>query len=199
VCKAPNESCTVVVTEFDDSAALPFDLARIVEVFNRQGVSYITIGGVCGFLHGMVHYVTQDVDMMVKSSRENAERILSALSELGAEVGGLTIGDLEANTQWNTPSGPIDILLTALGPNETVITFSELDRYSEVIEIENGLLVPTSSLDDVIRMKEAADRVKDHQALPELRRLRGDLNPDRPRDVDPFQNMPIGEDEYESD
>jgi hypothetical protein len=69
-----------------------------------------------------------------------------------------------------------------------------LDRFSEVIEIENGLLVPTSSLDDVIRMKEAADRVKDHQALPELRRLRGDPNPERPRNFDPFQDLPIDED-----
>jgi hypothetical protein len=36
-------------------------------------------------------------------------------------VGGLTIGDVAANSQWDTPSGPIDILLTTLGPNETVI------------------------------------------------------------------------------
>jgi hypothetical protein len=90
-------------------------------------------------------------------------------------------------------------LLTALGPNETVITFSELDRHADLIEVATGMLMPTASLDDVIRMKEAADRVKDHQALPELRRLRGDLNPDRPRDVDPFQSMPIDEDEYERD
>ncbi len=98
-------------------------------------------------------------------------------------------------------SGPLDILLTAVGPNETVITFSELDRYSEAIEIENGLLVRTASLDDVIRMKEAADRVKDHQALPELRRLRGDPNPEHPRDFDPFVDLPIDGDgdEYEPD
>jgi hypothetical protein len=59
-----------------------------------------------------------------------------------------------------------------VGPNETVITFTDLDRYAEAIEVEKGLLVRTASLDDVIRMKEAADRMKDHQALPELRRLR---------------------------
>ncbi len=184
------------MSDHNDRVVPPFNLARIVEVFNRHGVSYLTIGGISGLLHGMVHYVTQDVDMLVLSSRENAERILRALNELGAEVGELTIDDIGVNTQWDTPSGPIDILLTALGPNETVITFSELDRYSEVIEIENGLLVPTSSLDDLIRMKEAADRVKDHQALPELRRLRGDSNPERPRNFDPFQDFPIDGDDY---
>jgi hypothetical protein len=88
-------------------------------------------------------------------------------------------------------------LLTALGPNETVITFSDLDHHADLIEVATGLLMPTASLDDVIRMKEAADRVKDHQALPELRRLRGDPNPERPRDFDPFQDFPIDGDENE--
>ena len=110
----------------DEDKPRPFDLARMVEVFNRHGVSYIAVGGVSGFLHGMIHYVTQDVDMMVRSSRENLERILSALTELGADVSTATIGDLEVNTQWETQSGPLDILLAAVGPNETVITFAEL-------------------------------------------------------------------------
>lgn len=60
-----------VVSDDDELADPPFDLARMVEVFNRHGVSYIAIGGVSGFLHGVVDYVTQDVDMMVRSSREN--------------------------------------------------------------------------------------------------------------------------------
>ena len=98
------------------------------------------------------------------------------------------------NTQWRTPSGPIDILLVAVGPSETEITFRELDRSSQLFEVARGVLVPTASLDDVIRMKEAADRVKDHLALPELRRLRGDRNPDRSRDVDPFEQYPIDDD-----
>jgi hypothetical protein len=33
----------------------PFDLVRIVEVFNRHGVAYIAIGGVSGMLLGATH------------------------------------------------------------------------------------------------------------------------------------------------
>ena len=51
--------------------------------------------------------------------------------------------------------------------------------------------MPTALLDDVIRMKEATYRGKDHLAMPELRRLRGDLNPERSRDVDPFADYDI--------
>lgn len=96
--------------------------------------------------------------------------------------------------KWRTPSGPIDIVLSAVGPNETEITFQELDRSSQLFELAKGVLVPTASLDDVIRMKEAADRVKDHLALPELRRLRGDAHPERSRDVDPFEQYDIEDD-----
>jgi hypothetical protein len=185
------------VTKVDDDSSGPaFDLPRIVETFNRHGVTYLAIGGVSGLLHGAVHYVTQDVDMMVKSTAANLRLIISALTELGATIPpDLQADDLTVNTQWVTPSGRIDILLTALGPKETVIMFSELDRNADLIEVTAGLLMPTASLDDVIRMKEAADRVKDHQALPELRRLRGDANPERARDSDPFLDLPIDGDE----
>jgi hypothetical protein len=192
---------SAVLTSVDDGPPeSAFNLSRIVDTFNRYGIEYLAIGGISGFLYGMVEYVTQDVDMMVKSTRENLELVLDALAELGAAFPlGMQADDLTVNTQWITPSGRIDILIAALGPKETVITFSELDRHAEAIEIERGLLVRTASLDDVIRMKEAADRWKDHQALPELRRLRGDPHPEFPRGFDPFKDFPIEPDEYDPD
>jgi hypothetical protein len=51
---------------------------------------------------------------------------------------------------------------------------------------ESGVTVTAAALDDIILMKEAADRSKDHLALPELRRLRGDVHPDRATE-DPFE------------
>ncbi len=75
------------VTSVDDgSSDSAFNLPRIVDTFNRHGIAYLAIGGVSGFLHGMVEYVTQDVDMMVKSSKENLQLILGALAELGASI-----------------------------------------------------------------------------------------------------------------
>jgi hypothetical protein len=86
-----------------DDERPPFDLARIVEVFNRHGVVYIAIGGVSGMLHGAVYYVTQDVDLMVQSNLDNLTRIVAALVELGADIDhDLIAEDLLANTQWQT-------------------------------------------------------------------------------------------------
>ena len=89
-------------------------------------------------LHGAIHYITQDVDMMVRAGNDNMERIVAALTELGVDVEGpIDPNDLALNTQWRTESGPIDILLSAVGPNETEITFRELDLSSQLFEVDN--------------------------------------------------------------
>ena len=77
----------------DEPAA--FDLARIVEVFNAHGVTYIAIGGVSGMLHGAVHYVTQDVDLMVQPDPANLERIVQA-GRLGQEMYSIVVALLVA-------------------------------------------------------------------------------------------------------
>lgn len=65
--------------------------------------------------------------------------------------------------------------------------YSDIALRAEVFEVgDNGVTVTAAALDDLIRMKEAADRFKDHLALPELRRLRGDAHPDRATQPDPF-------------
>ena len=126
-------STRVVIS--DDSSCLT---SPHREVFNRHGVAYVAIGGVSGMLHGATHYVTQDVDMMVRGSSENLSRIIAALTD-GVDVEGpIDPNDLELNTRWRTQSGPIDILFSAVGPNETEITFRELDRSSQLFEVAKG-------------------------------------------------------------
>lgn len=170
----------------------PFDLIRIAEALERHGVLYVTIGGACGLLHGVVGYLTQDVDVLALSDQDNRQRLASALSELGAIAdGGITADDLTGNTQWDTDAGPIDVLITATGPNDTTFMYADIQPRSVVFALGAGQTMTAACLDDVISMKEAVDRFKDHQALPELRRLRGDQHPDHPRSLDPFADFDI--------
>ena len=86
-----------------DPAEQPFDLDRIAEAFHRHGVAYLTIGGISGMLHGAVEYVTQDVDVLVRASIENLERMMAALTDLGADIeGDISASDLQQKTQWRT-------------------------------------------------------------------------------------------------
>jgi hypothetical protein len=113
-----------------------------------------------GFLNGMVHHVTQDVDMMANQAARNAHRTLSALGELGADVDGLKIGDVAANTQWDTPSGPIDILLTALGPNDVS---EHLNKH--VWPVRHGSLSQRRSVGDLTLTKVTEQYLWGIQAL----------------------------------
>ena len=178
----------------------PFDLMRIGEVLASHEVQYLLIGGISGMLHGMVDYRTQDVDLLIESNADNRARLAAAFTELNAIPARTTTPDRRAlhgddfvkgNTQWETDCGPIDVLVTAAGPNETIIVFGDIEPNTDYFDAGRGVTVPAASLDDVIRMKEAADRYKDHQALPELRRLRGDAYPEQPTGFDPFGEFDI--------
>ena len=182
---------------------LPFDLARIGEVLERHSVRYVVIGGMSGTFHGMVDYRTKDVDLLVQQSASNDASLAAALTELRAVPLGTSdrrsiIGaDLDAgSTQWETDAGPIDVLVTAAWSSDSIVVYRDIVRSSMVFDVGPGVAMPVASLDDVIRMKEAADRHKDHLALPELRRLRGDRDPHLATEVDPFGGFDI---EYGAD
>jgi hypothetical protein len=165
----------------------PFDLERIATVIERHRVRCVLIGGASGALHGMVEYLTKDVDLLVRADEENRSRLADALRELGAGDE-ITAADLVGNSQWETVAGPLDVLVAAAGPNESIVVYADVLPRAEIFEVgDSGVTVVVAGLDDLIRMKEAADRFKDHLALPELRRLRGDSRPDRVTIVDPFE------------
>jgi predicted nucleotidyltransferase len=174
-------------------ADLPFDLARIGEVLEHHAVRYVVIGGMSGAFHGMVDYRTKDVDVLAERTAENLDRLASALTELRAvplgtedqrPITGEELG--VASTQWSTDAGPVDVLVTAAWTNDSFVMYAAIERGSTVFDTGRGVRMPVASLDDVIRMKEAADRRKDHEALPELRRLRGDPYPELGSNDDPF-------------
>ena len=66
------------------TAAKPeFDLDRIAEVLARHQVRYVTIGGACVLFHGVVSYLTKDVDVLVRADIENRQRLAMASPLLG--------------------------------------------------------------------------------------------------------------------
>jgi hypothetical protein len=71
---------------------------------------------------------------------------------------------------FDTDLGPLDLLGTPAGSNG----YDELARNAIEIDLD-GLKVLVTSLDDLMRMKEAAGRPKDLVALENLAALRDEL------------------------
>lgn len=157
----------------------PFDPARAFHVLNRHEVRYVVIGGLASELLGAA-IGTNDIDVCYDRTAENMERLAAALQELNAalRVAGVdedlpfllddrTIAAGDSFT-FSTDAGDLDVLGTPSGTGG----FRDLDADAASYDLGEGLIVRVVSLDDLIRMKEAAGRPKDEAHLHVLAALK---------------------------
>jgi hypothetical protein len=81
-----------------------------------------------------------------------------------------SLARLEIST-WRTEAGDLDILVGIPDQSGRIVRYGELVTRAERLELL-GVAVAAASLDDLVASKEWADRPKDREALPELRKLR---------------------------
>jgi hypothetical protein len=67
-------------------------LQDVFASFQRHNVRYLVIGGIAAVLHG-VPRVTFDLDILIESTTDNAQRLLEALLEAGLATATLTSAD----------------------------------------------------------------------------------------------------------
>lgn len=159
-----------------ERAELKLDV--VFECFERHGVRYILIGGQAGRAWGSP-LVTEDVDAVHARDRENLERLAAALRELDAKLRVPGVDEelpfqLDATTlergfnfTFRTTAGDLDVLGLPAG----IDGFHELEPNAVRMHLaDHDVLV--ASLDDLIRMKIAAGRPKDREAVETLVALR---------------------------
>ena len=56
-------------------------LSTVCRLLNAEGVRYVIVGGFAAALHGLAR-ATQDVDVLIEPTVENADRAIRALSQL---------------------------------------------------------------------------------------------------------------------
>lgn len=150
---------------------------RIFRVLHEHEVEFVLIGGMAATAHGSP-VVTRDVDITPSRGRGNLAKLSAALKELGARIRTSDVPEgipfdhdaesLERIQVLNlvTDAGDLDISFTPTG----TAGFGDLNR-DAILMRPFGIPTDVASLADVVRSKEAANRVKDQAALPTLRRL----------------------------
>ena len=145
------------------------DLLRLLAA---HGVELVVVGAAAAVLDG-APMTTFDLDVVFEPGPENRARLLAALSELDAvywDPAGRRIepSDERLQTQrlhlLETRLGRLDVM-REIGRGQG---WAEVSARSHAIELP-GLAIRVLDLDAVIESKEAADRPKDHAALPLLR------------------------------
>lgn len=159
---------------------------RLIEVLVRHEVEFIVVGGVAAILEG-APVLTLDLDVLIRQTPENIERVVTALAEVHAhyrDPAGRTILPDATRLAANrlnllvTDLGPFDVLVSLVGG----LGYDDLAGRTRTHEV-SGLAVQALTLDALIEIKERTDRDKDRAVLPVLRRtleMKRSLSPPPP-------------------
>ncbi|HMI05862.1 MAG TPA: hypothetical protein VK541_25470 [Pedobacter sp.] len=142
------------------------DFVDFIELLNLYNVDYMVVGAHALAYHGRPRH-TGDLDIWIKPSNENAEKMISVLNDFGFSALGLTIEDfLKENyvTQLGYPPLRIDILNSISG-----VEFDE--AYGNKIEGDiEDLKVNFINVAEFIRNKEASGRKKDLSDIESIKK-----------------------------
>jgi hypothetical protein len=136
----------------------------LLAAFAAAKVEYAVVGGVAVNAHGYVR-ATNDLDIFIRPTEENARAAFNALLALGAPLEGLQPGDLldvEENIRFGPEEDHIDIL-ASIGE----MSFDQVWRNRIETEVE-GLSVPFISKPDLIENKRQVGRLRDLADAEEL-------------------------------
>jgi|ERR1051326_6734738 hypothetical protein len=140
------------------------DFKELLELFNAKGVEYLVVGGYALAFHGAPRY-TGDLDLYVRPTPENGERIVTALADFGFASLGLKREDFvqpDQVIQLGVPPVRVDMITSIDG-----VTWDEAWTGSVQGEY-GGVPVRYIGRAEFIHNKRAAGRQKDRADLESL-------------------------------
>jgi hypothetical protein len=140
------------------------DFKEFIQLLNNNQVKYLVIGGYAVAVHGHPRY-TKDIDIWVEMSSENAQKLMTALTEFGFASLGLTAEDFQTPDQiiqLGYPPNRIDLITTPDG-----IDFATCYQTKTEVKI-NDLTVNFIDLENLKKNKQASGRLQDLADLENL-------------------------------
>jgi hypothetical protein len=133
------------------------DFAEMLNALCDQEAEFIVVGAYAMAAHGFPR-ATGDIDIWVRPTQKNAEKVWKALLDFGSPLFNLTMKDLYEPGivfQIGLPPNRIDILTRITG-----VEFE--DAWRERLEITiQGRMIPVLGKSDLIRNKQQTGRPKD--------------------------------------
>ncbi|HZZ84007.1 MAG TPA: hypothetical protein VFE30_05680 [Anaeromyxobacteraceae bacterium] len=137
--------------------ALNRDFSDLFAALNAAEAEYLLVGGYALAVHATPRF-TKDLDVWVNPTRENAARVLRALSAFGAPLQDLTIEDLSRPDivfQMGLPPNRIDVLTRIDG-----VEFPEAWP-ARITSRYGALEIPVISRRHLVQNKRASGRPQD--------------------------------------
>jgi len=145
------------------------EILRVLRAFEESGLEYVLIGATAMGFHGVVR-ATEDIDLFIRATAENVERLRSALRASYADdplIDDISPADLLGEypvVRYYPPTGDLYFdILTRLGE---AASFETVDAETKTVE---GIRVQVATPAALYRLKKGTVRPKDHQDAAALR------------------------------
>jgi Nucleotidyl transferase AbiEii toxin, Type IV TA system len=145
------------------------ELVRVLRAFEANGLEYVLIGATAMGFHGLVR-ATEDIDLFIRATRENVERLRQALRSTYADDPHIDdiraedlLGEYPAVRYYPPKADLFFDVMTRLGE---AASFETVD--AEVKEFE-GIRVPVATPRALYRLKKGTLRSLDRQDAAALR------------------------------
>ena len=146
---------------------LTADMRELLELFQAHGVEYVLVGGFAVNYYGYVR-TTQDIDILILPSAENAERVTAALDAFGFGGAGIPRRLFEREgsaVHLGVEPNRIDLLTRLVG-----VSLDEVFARRNTVALDN-IQVNIISLQMLIKTKQASDRARDRADAEELSKI----------------------------
>jgi hypothetical protein len=150
-------------------------MRRLFRSFERFGVEYLLISGQAAILHGAATF-SEDVDIWIRPTLENATRFLRALAACQGRVYKLTPALTQKNLMaghgfhFVIPTRPAPIYLDVMGRPPRVGAYRQARRRAHEVATPWGR-IPVISIPDLIALKRTR-RLSDYEVISNLVRIR---------------------------
>ena len=142
------------------------DVKKLLKLLKDRKVCFVVIGATAGMVHGYSR-LTKDLDIFIKPTKENVQKVFQALKEFGYDLQETSVEEaLKKKLLFRQYIFELDIHPFVKG-----MSFEKLWEQKVAYPFE-GEEVHFASLEDLIQMKEAAGRPKDQEDLRHLKEIR---------------------------
>ena len=146
------------------------DFRDLLVLFADAAVEFVVVGAYALAFHGAPR-ASGDIDIFVRPSIENAQRVVDALRRFGAPLAAAGISDADFAQpggvyQIGLPPRRIDVMTQISG-----VTFDEAWNSRATAEVD-GRTVAFIGRDALLKNKQAAGRLKDRADVERLRSIK---------------------------
>ena len=141
---------------------------KIIGTLNKFAVEYIIIGGVAMISHGMPR-LTQDLDLLLKLTKDNVDKLRNALSSIynDNEINEITYDELMQYSviRYGTPDGFYLDIMARIG--EAADYYSIMKEKKEI----EGVTIQLATAESLFKLKKDTVRPEDKRDALFLQKL----------------------------